>query len=294
MDLRRRRLHADGHLHALGALRFPSARSAAVRAAAAVVILATTSTLSSAQISVEVSPLRVELQAGPGGSTTQAISVNNSGKEPVRVRGRVSDWDLSHDGSPQFEGVPEGGPYSASAWVRIAPPDIVIDPGKEGTVRFTLTVPADTQPAGFRTSVLFEFLPAAGDPVAKGREVQFRSRIATLIYVNVGQPPIQVELTDLRIRPLPDETQVIAILNNTSKRTVRTKGTLTLYDSAGKPVRETAVPDVPLLPEREREVAIPALEAGKPLPAGEYRVEVKIDVGMPAVLVGETTIKVEK
>ena len=44
----------------------------------------------------------------------------------------------------------------------------------------------------------------------------------------------------------------------------------------------------------EREIAIAAFEAVKPLAAGEYRVEVKIDVGMPALLVGETTLKVAR
>ena len=292
MDLRRRGLHASRHLHPDRPLTRRGRSFALAGALFAILLVAIPSAY--AQVSVEVAPLRVELQTGPGGSTTQAVSVSNTGKEPVRVRARLSDWDLSRDGTPQFEGVPEGGPYSATGWVRIAPPETVVDPGKEGIVRFTLAVPAETQPAGYRSSILFEFLPASGDPVAKGREVQFRSRIATLIYVNVGQASAHVELTDLRIRPLKDETQVIAILNNTSKRTVRTKGTLTLYDAAGKPVRETAVPDVPLLPEREREVAIPGIESGKPLPPGDYRVEVKIDAGMPAVLVGETTIKVER
>jgi P pilus assembly chaperone PapD len=244
-----------------------------------------------AQVSVEVSPLRVELQAGPGSTSTQAVTLNNAGTEPIRVRARLTDWTLARDGSPQFEGTPEGGPYSATAWVRIAPPEQVLDPGKEGTVRFSLSVPADVSPAGYRTSILFEFHPAS-EPPGGGRQVQFRSRIATLIYVNVGTPPVSLELTDLRIRPAPDQTQVIAILANTSRRTVRTKGTLTLYDASGKAVRETTVPDVPVLPESEREVAIPALDRATPLPAGTYRVEVKIDVGMPAVLVGETTLTV--
>ena len=248
----------------------------------------------SAQVSVEVSPLRIELQAVPGSTTTQAVMLTNSGKAPVRVRARVSDWDLSREGAPQFEGVPEGGPYSASAWVRVAPPEQVLDTSKEGTVRFSLTVPPGTGPSGYRTSVLFEFLPVSTDPAGRGREVQFRSRIATLVYVNVGQPPAAIELTDLRIRPSSEQTQVIAVLSNTGKRTVRTKGTLTLYDQTGKAVQETAVPDVPLLPEREREVAIPAVDASKPLPAGEYRVEVKIDAGMPALIVGETTLKVSR
>lgn len=244
-----------------------------------------------AQVSVEVSPLRVELQAGPGATATQAVTVSNAGTEAIRVRARLTDWGLSRDGSPQFEGTPEGGPYSATDWVRIAPPEQVLEPGREGTVRFSLAVPADAAPAGYRTAILFEFNPAA-EPAAGGRQVQFRSRIATLIYVNVGAPPVDVELTDLRIRPGPEQTQVIAILANTSRRSVRTKGTLTLFDAAGTAVREVTVPDVPVLPESEREVAIQAFEAAAPLPAGTYRVEVKIDVGMPALLVGETTLTV--
>jgi hypothetical protein len=87
---------------------------------------------------------------------------------------------------------------------------------------------------------------------------------------------------------------VIAVLKNTSKRTVRTKGAMTLFDRSGAAVSQVPLPDVPLLPEREREVAIPATAAGKPLPDGEYRVEVRIDVGMAALIVGETTLKVPK
>jgi hypothetical protein len=196
--------------------------------------------------------------------------------------------------APQFESAVENGPYSASSWIRIAPPEQLVVPGKDGIVRFTLTVPGGVEPAGYRTSILFEFLPAAAGPTARGRELQFRGRVATLIYVNIGQPPASVELTDLTIRPGKEQTQVVAVLKNSGKRSVRTKGTLTLFDAAGKAVMEGPVPDVPVLPESEREVAITAFEASKPLPPGDYRVEVKIDVAMPALIVGETTLKVAK
>jgi hypothetical protein len=170
----------------------------------------------------------------------------------------------------------------------------VVDPGKEATVRFTLTVPGDAGPSGYRTGILFELAPASGDPIARKREVQFRSRVATLIYVNVGQPPASVELNDLRIRTSPEQTQVVAVLANTGKRNVRTKGTMTVLGADGKPVTQVPVPDVPVLPESEREVAIVAFDAAKPLPPGEYRVEVRFDVGMAALVVGETTLKVSR
>ena len=247
-----------------------------------------------AQVSVEVSPLRVELQAGPGSKTTQAVTVVNAGAEAVRVRARLTDWDLARDGSPQYEGAVTGGPFSATAWVRIAPPEQVIEPGKQAVLRFSLAVPEGIEPGGYRTGVLFEFAAAAGDPVARAREVSFKSRIATLIYVNIGQPPGAVDLTDLAVRTTAAHTRVVATVKNTSRRSVRTKGSLTVYDQSGKPVRELMVPDVPVLPESEREVAITIVDGDKhgPLSPGEYRVELKMDVGLPAVIVGETTLKV--
>ena len=175
----------------------------------------------------------------------------------MRVRARITDWDLSRDGAPQFEGVPEGGPFSATAWVRIAPPELLIDPGKDGIVRFNLTVPPEIAPAGYRTGILFEFLPAVGTrrrakargPVPQPhRHADLRQRRRA-----AGQRRADRSLVSAST---PERTRVIAVLANTSKRTVRTKGTMTLFEAAGKAVAQVPLPDVPVLPESEREVAI--------------------------------------
>jgi hypothetical protein len=243
-----------------------------------------------------VSPLRVELAAGPGSTTTQGITLNNAGKDAVRVRATLTDWDLSRDGAPQFEGAVENGPFSATSWLRIAPPEQIIEAGKTALVRFSMTVPAGMQPGGYRTGVLFEFGPATGDPVARAREVMIKSRIATLIYINIGEPGMVAELTDLRTRSAGPQLQAVATVRNTSRRSARTKGSLLIYDDTGRMVREVPIPDVPLLPESEREVSMnvgdPEIHAA--LAAGEYRLELRMDVGLPALLVGETSLKVPR
>jgi P pilus assembly chaperone PapD len=252
--------------------------------------------IAAAQASVEASPLRVELQAGPGSSTTQAVTLANFGKEPVRVRAVLTDWDLTRDGTPQFEGAEIAGPYSATAWVRVAPPEQVIEPGANATVRFNLTVPADVDPGGYRTGILFEFEPASR-PIAAKREISFKSRIATLIYVNAGTPPVATELVDVRVRPSAAGVDVVAIIKNSGRRTVRTRGTLVLFDASGAIASENVVPDVPLLPESEREVSIPvngASASGRTLAAGVYRAELKIDLGQPALIVGETSVQIPR
>ena len=264
----------------------------------------------SAQVSVEVSPLRVELQAGPGSTTTQPVTLTNYGKEAVRVRATLTDWDLTKDGTPQFEGAAIGGPYSATTWLRLAPPEQVIEPGASATVRFSAALPAVVEPGGYRTGILFEFEPASGAMVSPRRELAFKSRIATLIYVNSGAPATATELVDVQVRPAPDGVEIVAMVKNSGRRTVRTRGTLVLFDAAGAVAREAAVPDVPLLPESEREVSIPVAVASPassgqalstssgqvaaPLAPGLYRAELKLDLGLPALIVGETPVRIPR
>lgn len=252
-----------------------------------------------AQVSIEASPLRIEVQAIPGGSSTQSVTLTNVGTQPVRVRTSLADWHLSREGAPQFEEPGPARPFAASGWVRFAPPEFIIGGGQQGTVRFTVTVPQGAEAAGYRTGLLFDFSPNEPDGAVRAKQVTVRSRIATLIYVHVahagpaGHPPASVELTDLQVRT-KEQTEVVATLKNVSRRSVRTKGTLVLYDKSGAVVLQVPVPDVPVLPESERDVAVSTGESPKPLPPGDYRVELKIDVGQPAVIVGETTLKVER
>ena len=291
MDVRRGHLRTDDRLHPQHPVIRPTTSTIHIAACAALALAIPTA--ARAQMSIEATPLRVEIQAQPGSSHTQAVTITNPGTEMVRVRTTLSDWYLSRDGAPQFEApVPER-PFAASDWIRFAPPEFTLEAGMKGIVRFTITVPPGVEPGGYRTGLLFELVPAAAEPI-KGRQVVLKSRIATLIYVHVGEPPAAIELTDLQVRGAGDQTQVVAGLKNRSRRTVRTKGNLIFYDGSGTAVVQVPLPDVPVLPESERDLAIPATDPARPLPSGQYRVELKLDVGMPALLVGETTLKVSR
>ncbi len=265
-------------------------------AAAACLAVALTPGAAPAQqgLSVEVNPLRVELKMGAGGTHTQAITVRNEGKEAVRVRARVDDWYLSKDGTPQFAFVKPGAPFSAAGWIRLNPPEQTVVPGATATVRFTLTAPKTIADGGYRAAVMFEFEPPSADPVARAKDVTFRGRVATVVYATVGKPVPRLDLTDLQVRTAGNAPPaVVATLQNAGKVHVRTSGTLVISQPDGPVVRELQIPSVPVLPESERDVSIPVWdEKQRPLPPGTYRVEVRIDVGMPAVLVGETTMTI--
>ena len=231
-----------------------------------------------------------------GASYTQAVTLTNQGSEPVRVRARLQDWFIAKDGTPQFDSpVPEiERPFVSASWLRVAPPEQVVQPGQQGIVRFTATAAPDAADGGYRAAILFEFGAAAADPVAARRAVQFRSRVATLVYMNVGKVTPAIELTDLASRHRPNEPPtIVATFRNAGRANVRTRGSVTLRDADGQIVRTVDVPNVPLLPLAEREVAIPATGDGQPpLAPGTYRVELKVDTGMPELVIGETTMTV--
>lgn len=248
-----------------------------------------------ALFSVEVSPLRVELKLNPGATHTQAVTLKNDSKQPARVRARVDDWYLSKDGTPQFKAADATDPYSAAAWLRLNPPEQLVAAGATAVVRFTTTVPAGTKEGGYRCAVMFEFDPPDADPASRGRDVMFRGRVATLLYATVGNPKPAVELTDLQIRaPRGQAPSIVATLKNSGRVHVRTNGSVVISDASGRIVRQGPLPNVPVLPESERDVSIPtAGEREPPLPPGTYKVEVKLDLGLPALVVGETTLEIK-
>jgi P pilus assembly chaperone PapD len=271
-----------------------TARGVVPACAAVLLLTAPVAVLAQESLSIEVTPLRVELKIGVGATHTQVVTLRNEAKKPVKIRARVDDWYLSKDGTPQFKPADPADPFSAASWLRVNPPEQLVAAGATAQVRFSTTVPAGTKDGGYRCAVMFEFDPPDTDPAARSRDVMFRGRVATLLYATVGNPVPSVDLTDLQVRASKtDPPSVVATLANTSRTHVRTKGTLAIYDAAGKLVRQVAIPNVPVLPASEREVSIPTSgEKEAPLPPGKYRVEVRIDVGQPSLIVGETTMEV--
>jgi hypothetical protein len=209
---------------------------------------------------------------------------------------RIDEYWLSRDGTPQFKLATPGEAFSASGWVRANPSDFTIKAGETATVRATTTVPADAREGSYRCAVMFEFDPPGGDARSARKDMQFRGRVATLIYATVGSPKAAVELTDLQVRATPNaSSDVVVLLANAGRGYVRTRGTMTISTPDGRVLREIAVPNVPVLPESAREVLIPTIRPGDaPLDPGRYKVEVRIDVGQAALLVAETALEVTR
>ena len=251
--------------------------------------LSLTSTSSfSAEVSISVSPIRVEHLVKQGEKGTDMISVTNDGTAPTRLRVSIEDWALTRDGNPMFMKA-ENSRYSCAEWIRINPVDFRLAPGQTREVRYTIAVPQGVEDGGYRAAIIFETVPDV-TPGEKVKRVFLRGRIVTILYELVGKPTPEGHSKGLRVELKKEGVDLIVALQNTGKVHYRTKGSITVKDSDGKKAFEVDMPDVPVLPESEREVKV---SYDKTIPKGKYTATAVMDIGKKELIGAETTFEIE-
>ena len=242
----------------------------------------------SAEVSISVSPIRVEHLVKQGEKGTDMISVTNDGTAPTRLKVSIEDWTLTKDGNPMFMKV-ENNPCSCAEWIRINPVDFRIAPGQTREVRYTISVPQGIDDGGYRAAIIFETVPDV-TPGEKTRRVFLKGRIVTILYEVVGKPIPQGHANSLKMELKKEGIDLILALQNTGKVHYRTKGTITVKDEKGEKAFETEIPDVPVLPESEREIRI---NYEKPIPKGKYTATAVVDIGQKELIGAEATFSIE-
>lgn len=241
-----------------------------------------------AQIFFGITPIRVELKAKPGSQITDLFYVRNNSTQPVRIKVYVENWQMQENGTPLFIGQQPTN-YSCRDWIKVNPPDFRLKPGEIRTVRFTVAVPQEAEPAGYHAAVSFENV-AETPAETKQSRVGFIGKIAAAVYVVVGNVEPQGSIEDI-IFEMQEKAQWIKLkISNQGKTHFRLKGEIILRTSNGKKVATLLVPDEPVLPESQRFVSI---ELKEKLSAGIYQVEIKLDIGREELLVMEKEILVK-
>jgi P pilus assembly chaperone PapD len=253
-----------------------------------IITILTPAHLFSAEVSISISPIRVEHLVKQGEKGTDTITVTNDGTASTRLKVSIEDWALTRDGNPMFMKVGNN-PYSCAEWIRINPVDFRIDPGQTREVRYTITVPQGIDDAGYRAAVVFETVPDV-IPGEKIRRVFLKGRIVTILYEVVGKPIPQGHANSLKANAKKEGMDFILALQNTGKVHFRTKGSITVKDSNGNKVFEVELPDVPVLPESERDVKV---SYDKFIPKGKYTATAVVDIGKRELIGAEATFEVE-
>jgi P pilus assembly chaperone PapD len=234
----------------------------------------------SAQMSLEVSPIRAEHQIEAGGSETNVIQVHNAGPKSVRVKAQAQDWQMNRKGEVNFARSGST-PGSLSSWLEINPTDFQVEPGQSKEIRYTLTIPAGAKTGGYHGAIIVEGMPAQPGPPSPKR-MAVHGRFGVMIYETVGKPDIRAKFTDFQVVPERKQVRFVLTLNNAGTAHFRPKKSkVTIKNSQGQEVAKLDIPDAPVLPGATRDVEF-AQELN--LSPGQYLAEAVVDVGQKDLL----------
>ena len=253
-----------------------------------VVVVAGFAPQARADLSLDVSPIRIHVSLHAGDEYTNSVRVQNSGLEPVRLRAYLQDWSLDEGGTPLFH--PAGTEKrTASLWIEAAPSDFLLEPGETKFVRFTAKVPKATPDAGYYGSLILESLPL--DRSVQGAMHMFvQGRIATMIYLTVGTPKRSAQITSLLPVQRGDKRYVRLTVTNDGEDVIRLAGDMSIQAKAGTKGNPIPLPDVPVLPGSRRYVDLDLPIAF----SAEALARVRIDLDGIGELVGQCPLGPDK
>ncbi len=247
-----------------------------------------------AQTSFVMTPPRVEHKIKPGKQITDALLLTNLGDTPSLVSITASDWLMNNEGSVQV--VLEGkGPDSASDWIKINPSTFTVQPGDHQQVRYTVSVPKGMEEKGYRSAMLIKMQavdPSGLPPLpgGKGRSIVVHGQFNFYIYLTVGNPLPTARLNGFKANPTPEGLNTEFIIENSGKVHFRTKGNITIKNDKGKKVGTISIPSYPVLPGMKRNIKLPWKKEA--LPAGNYSLELRVDIGREALLGDEFELEI--
>ena len=237
---------------------------------------------SSADLSVDVSPAKYELQTQPGKQETFPITVRNTSGAPVHIVASLSDYLVGPTGNYAFA-PPGKSPYSLSKGITINPREFDLEPGSFTQVRFSVDVPANA--AGEYSNLVF----FTTRPTRKGGGLSIVERIASKIYVLIPESTrIGGEIDDVKTQSLSDGQHYIVDFRNTGNAHVYLSGRVEIKQG-GVVIDRVTFPQG-MLVERSGKRLIDAV--GKKLAPGSYSVVALVDYGGPNLVAGQANITV--
>jgi hypothetical protein len=242
-----------------------------------------------AQVLVQATPSRYDLELGPGRRESRPLFLHNLGRDSVKVRMRLSDLRMSDAGALDL--VPPGTLASTLAQhMELEPAELSIGPGKRDVVRLKIALPPDG-PAT-RCGVVLCSVTRARPSRTHGIP-ETPAELGTTVFVTrVPRESIRAEVVALDARAGADGIVAVeARVRNRSERYASCSGEVRLLDSGGETAIAGRLPEGVVLPGADR---VFGWKGAAPLPSGRYVATVTIDVGRPELLVGRKEIVVAR
>lgn len=228
-----------------------------------------------AAVSLTVSPALIELDAKPGGKGSQAVTITNGGDAPLDLTVAVEPYRSAT------------GDRSAIDWLTVKPATLTIEPGQQGSVTVTITVPKKLKSGGRYAAVSFTTQPKGG---GNGAAMAGKIGVPFMIAVK-GSGKLTEKATLEHFAPVmtPDgRVAFAALIHNTGNLHLRPTGEIQLARAGGASLGKIAFqPTIAILPGGE---GLIMSEESVPLPAGgSYQATATFDYGATSPLKRDIT-----
>lgn len=183
-------------------------------------------------------PPKFELFANPGDIVSETIRVRNNSDSPYTVGVLVEDFSSAgEEGKVVLEEGESDEVYSLKRWIEPGSENLVIQPGEEATLPFTISVPRDAEPGGHYASILFQI--GGGEPQPGVTSVQHR--IGSLILLRVSGDVVEEGEIESFSAPSYSQKGPVTFelrVKNNGTTHIQPNGTIIITNMFGKKVDE--------------------------------------------------------
>jgi len=239
----------------------------------------------SAQILVQVNPVKLSLTATPERPLKRDVQFTNLGDAAVVVHLRLSDWTLSEDG--ELSMAPAGSTNESLAGaLSFVPSEFTVAPNQSYWAHLTLRLPA--WGSATRWGVLLSQVKSADPRAASGPGSS--AELGTTIFLSrIPSDEIHTSLGPINVTRIGgDSILVTTKVHNNGERQANVSADFALTDSTGARVQAVSISGGVVLPGRARRLEWICVTAMKP---GAYRITASLDTGSEQPLLSEARIQ---
>jgi hypothetical protein len=241
---------------------------------------------------LKISPSKMDIVLPAGSEKTVGLIVDYDKDSPqaqlpnARLIVRLDDWKISPSGEFSFVAA-KTTPRSAASWITYGPSEFTLAPGARQVVRFTVSVPKDTQPGDYYLACYVEERTPPPPPGEGQRQLNIKYRFYSLIYVRVPGLTAEGVLQGLETSVQNGLPVIMPKLANMGNSRLRPKHSVEIRDSSDKVVFSTPMTEtLVVLGNQSWQMPIPV---DAELPIGSYKLAYSVDFGdKKAVQVGKT------
>lgn len=235
-----------------------------------VLVAASTLIAPSAQASLSVSPLVVELDSRQG-QAQGTITVGNSGSDPFRARSYAVPF--TYDRETGFKELPKAD-NDLTPYLQFSPPEVSIPGADKRRVRFITRLAPNLPDGEYRAMIFTETLEQLVPPeVEKSGETTVTTtilpRLGVAVYVRKGKLAPNLAIDSVRFDASNQQPQIL--VKNAGKASAIVMSDWTIKQ-ADREIAKGMVSDTTVIAEGDRYVTIKLPETTKLAP-GEYQLQ---------------------